>query len=1060
MDCGRWAHRLVQLALALLLVALAALGALSLRLAEGPLQLDWLARRLTASVNAADPATHLSIGSAAIAWQGLRLGLDSPLELVLHGVALADAHGKSLRLPQAAITLSPRQLLQGRIAVRAVALDGLALHVLRDAFGTTSLDLAGPADIAAGDNAAPAPIEILAALAAPPDSGLTLLGALRRLQIRNSTVSIDDRQLGLAWTAQIRTIDLNRASGGGASGQLALDLRAADPSPPLHLDARVALLPGGGITLAGGLQTVVPSRLASLAPALAPLSAIEAPVGLSGTVTLAPDLALRGATLAATLGSGALHLGTGVMPVQDAAITAEAGPDGLRLTLTGLHLRARPDSELTTVAAHVDARIDQGQIAASAVVDLDQAAFADLPILWPAGIGGPGTRPWVIQNLTQGHVRNAHVALSLTAPTDLSDAKLTHIEGGLDAADVTCWWLRPVPPIEHGAAKLVFVDPDTIDVLATAGRQTGTGLAVQNARVRLTGIAGHDQFMAIDSNLTGPFADVVGVLHHPKIKIIDKLGMPMQHPAGQVAANLTVTMPLKTELNFDMVAIHARGRLADGHLGGAAVGRDVDQAQLDVDVGNDGLHLQGTASVLGVPHSVEIGMDFRSGPPSQVTQRVSVHATVTPSSLSRFGVTLPDGVTGSAAAELSLVDQRDGTGRLVLRADLQRAGFAIAPLDWRKDEGGKGSAELQLRLEHDRVIGVDRLQVAAAGLDLAGTAELSGGRPSKLRVQKLIVGSGTSLAGEAMLPAHDGDPLRLTLHGARLDLSRVFDRSHAEDPPNQPEQRGRPYVIDAQIDSIATGHGQSLTQVAARVETDGLVARSADLRGKAGDGAFTLALAPTPRGRHLTGAAADAGSLLRALDIIADVQGGTMQLDASYDDALPGRPLSGSAEILGFRLRNAPGVARLLQAMSVYGLVEVAQGPGLGFDRLVAPFTLENQVLTLKDARAYSASLGMTAKGSIDMRHKSAAIEGTVVPAYFFNTLPGRLPLLGRLFSPEAGGGLFAASYSIRGSADDPSVSVNPLSMLTPGFLRGFFDMFGAARQGGPPAEREMHEGR
>jgi hypothetical protein len=33
-----------------------------------------------------------------------------------------------------------------------------------------------------------------------------------------------------------------------------------------------------------------------------------------------------------------------------------------------------------------------------------------------------------------------------------------------------------------------------------------------------------------------------------------------------------------------------------------------------------------------------------------------------------------------------------------------------------------------------------------------------------------------------------------------------------------------------------------------------------------------------------------------------------------------------------------------------------------------------------------------------------AAITGTIVPAYFFNAMPGRLPVVGKLFSPEKGG--------------------------------------------------------
>ena len=50
--------------------------------------------------------------------------------------------------------------------------------------------------------------------------------------------------------------------------------------------------------------------------------------------------------------------------------------------------------------------------------------------------------------------------------------------------------------------------------------------------------------------------------------------------------------------------------------------------------------------------------------------------------------------------------------------------------------------------------------------------------------------------------------------------------------------------------------------------------------------------------------------------------------------------------------------------------------------------------------------------------------------------------LLGRLFSAERGGGLISVAYAVRGRTDDPAISVNPLSALTPGFLRGLFKIF------------------
>jgi hypothetical protein len=45
------------------------------------------------------------------------------------------------------------------------------------------------------------------------------------------------------------------------------------------------------------------------------------------------------------------------------------------------------------------------------------------------------------------------------------------------------------------------------------------------------------------------------------------------------------------------------------------------------------------------------------------------------------------------------------------------------------------------------------------------------------------------------------------------------------------------------------------------------------------------------------------------------------------------------------------------------------------------------------------------------------------------------------LFSPEKGGGLFAMRYSMTGPTADPKIKVNPLSALTPGFLREIFGL-------------------
>jgi hypothetical protein len=80
-------------------------------------------------------------------------------------------------------------------------------------------------------------------------------------------------------------------------------------------------------------------------------------------------------------------------------------------------------------------------------------------------------------------------------------------------------------------------------------------------------------------------------------------------------------------------------------------------------------------------------------------------------------------------------------------------------------------------------------------------------------------------------------------------------------------------------------------------------------------------------------------------------------------------------------------------------------------------------------------------------------LRGTVVPAYSLNSVFASVPLLGPLLVPEKGSGLFAATYFMRGPIDDPSVGGNPLATLTPGFLRGLFNIFDAPEKPKAPSQ-------
>lgn len=1039
-------HFIGQICLGLLIATLLLIGGLAVRLSQGPLPVAWLARQSALALSG--EGRSVTVGGAEIAWEGFHTGVDRPVDIVLRNIAISAASGgQSLEIARAAVSLSLIEAVQGRFVPR-----GLELDDVRAAVEGQTIDMsgAGTANVEWRDQA----IEMLAALRAPlersgPQSA-NLWSQLRRVRVSNAKATLHDAGSGISADLSGLRFEIARAASGGATlatdgalhlGNVAIELHASAALPAKDSDIEVKL----------ALSSFTPSDLAGVAKLFEPLAAARLPISVNGALALGGDLSLRNASLDIAAQEGSILLGQGAMPLKSADVHIDVTPDTLSLVLRQLVLQATPASTPTHVSATVTARRsafgDQPGVAAEIEVKADQVAVDDMPTYWPPGIGGPGTRPWLVANVHGGAVRNAHVGVSLTAPLDFSDAVVSRLEGAMDGSDCNVTWLPTVPPLEHTAGHLVFTGPDTLDIQLSSARQAGSEISTKRAVIHFSGLAAHDQFMAIDGDVEGPLADVAGLLRHPRIGLLQKSHFTVRDPSGRIAGKLTVNMPLKNNLKLDDVAIGVTGQTTDAHVGGIADGRDVDHAALDFTVDNKGLKLSGKADIAGVPTSLTASMDFHTVPASQVIERVDVEATLSADQLAGFGLAHGGALKGSAKVQLVTQSRRGGDGDLRLTADL--AGMAITDprLAWRKPAEAAGKMELHGVLHDGNLTALDRIAVDAPDLLLRGNATFSAASGATIRLDTFKAGEGTDLSARLQLPGGKNPVADIALDGASIDLSKLLAR-RSEDS----KSRGPAYRIAAHLARATMANGRVWQDVSADVASDGLITSRARIDAKAGAGKIVLRIDPVSGGRNLTAEAEDAGAMLGALDISQRVEGGKLTATGHYNDAEQEHPLEGSAEIDDFRVRDAPAVVRLLQAMSLYGLIDVARGPGLGFDRMVTPFRLSGDALTLRNVRAYSSALGFTAKGGIDLATHVADIEGTVVPLYFFNSLLGKIPLLGRVFSPEADGGLLAVDYSIRGNLDDPKVGVNPLSVITPGVLRGFFDLFGSASPAQPDA--------
>ena len=221
---------------------------------------------------------------------------------------------------------------------------------------------------------------------------------------------------------------------------------------------------------------------------------------------------------------------------------------------------------------------------------------------------------------------------------------------------------------------------------------------------------------------------------------------------------------------------------------------------------------------------------------------------------------------------------------------------------------------------------------------------------------------------------------------------------------------------------------------------------SGSLSGNIGRAALAGSLTAVGNDRKLTLDSGDAGAVVRGLTGFASLRGGKLDLDA----ILPGRAngpkdpnaadFQGTVILRDFKVVNQPFLARLFSAGSLTGFADLLGNDGVTFDKMTLPFVVKGDMITIEEATAAGPATGFTSDGYVDRAKNEIVLKGSLIPAYGLNSVLGNIPLLGDVLVSKKGEGIFGMTYSVRGNLDEPRISVNPLSVLTPGILRRVFE--------------------
>lgn len=1007
------------------------LGFAAWRLSEGPIPLNFLTPKLVKAFAAG--GTQVSIAQTLLVWDDQRQSLD----LRVRGLTLLDDDGDpGLTLPESNLTLSIAALFRGDIVVSALKVLGAELRLTRLADGSL-LGLGGNQAAAPADGGTPPPepspaLGLIDSLLA--DDASSPLAGLEGIGLVDSTIVFDDRPTGQVWTLPAKQIDLRREAR-GLSGEAELAVMLDDETAYIQ----VVFAYGkrrGLLDLSADVQRLSIAKLAKALPDLAPLALLDSRVSGQINITLAQDAGFGLVDFDFTLGPGSLWFGDAGQPAiplngGNVAGFYDSAADKLeldRLLLqTGTAALPGPTVKLTGSVAH-DAHGRVGDF----TVTLDRVSASTLTHYWPAAVA-PGGRQWVADNILGGSVQDlqARALLRLGSGVERPSVVVESLAGGFDFVDLTVAYLAPLPPATgvNGKATLGLASLNFNAVTATVDALTFAPLDVE-----IFGLDGEDHRLRLATLGSGPLPALFAVLDHPRLGLLTKLGLPSAGAQGKASVSLNFDFSLRGELEFEDVDTATTGTFEDLVLPDIWQGQDLTAQRLELAFDGKLLSVHGTVGLDGNSFETEWTEPVDGGERHIKAKSDKVAA----STLQKLLPALQGKLEGSLALALDLRGNPQGRSTLGIEANLAAAALTLPDLGITKPPGQPASARFTARLEKGRVTALEKLAVEAPGLAATGSVTLGDDGQVLGASLTQLTAFGQTLAGVQATPLAGGG-WQLQLTGGTLD-ARPWLENMGQDGKDD-SGPATPLLVEAsRLDRVILPKG-SLDGVKLSLARDAegiqQIALSGALRADGGSGGpLSLMLRPDASGRRqLSLQAGDMGALFRALDITKDVVGGTLVIEARAETADRNSRLVGTVEGQNFGLLDAPTFSRML------GMADDNDTQGFPFERLTGEIAWDNGVLSTPLLRAYGGSLGITTKGSLDFNRDVIDLEGTVVPAYSIYKVIGNIPIVGWIITGGENGGFLAVSYSVNGSISAPQLNANPLSALTPGFLRGLFGL-------------------
>jgi len=661
--------------------------------------------------------------------------------------------------------------------------------------------------------------------------------------------------------------------------------------------------------------------------------------------------------------------------------------------------------------------------------------LSDLNKFWPKNLAKT-PRQWVIQNITQGKVPKA--TLNLDSVISLKNKKvistLKNLNGTIKIQDATVFYLEGMPKVTHVRGEARYSSKDFL-IAIDSGRTHQ--LVLKKGRIDIRNLDNENQDIDISLTLQGSLSHHLSLINHNPLKYVEQFGLKPSQILGEAETVVHLKFPLLTTITVNEIQADINSNLQNIRFSDilTAFPCELEGGNFTLKVNNKNMLFEGVGYVFKIPLKILWQKNFTSN--ADFETKLAVTGTINEQVFKDQQSNLIQGFGGTAPLEINYSSKGNAHGVLSAKVDLTNARGSILGLE--KAGMTPGSLETSMEIRNGIPYKLHFVKAKVTdGIHIDGKGTFDDKGLKELNFPNFKVGY-TDV--HFSLLRQQNNIYLVKLRGKALNLEPFLqDSLHFSK-----NQLASSFELNASINDVVLGVDRTLYNSELNLHYNKNVINKLNFRARLSkkypQAILEIDLAHEDiHTRKIKLKTNYGGKFLKIFQIYDNVYEGDLNIIATHDDRLPHELWQGKLVMKDFALKKAPVFGKLLSLAFPTGVVDLFSEKGMSFTRFRSKFSANANKIVITKGRANGASLGLTFAGSVDLQKNNLQIHGSIIPAYYLNTILSKIPIIGELASGGKHEGLFSVSYTITGDSNKPEISVNPVSIFTPGFFRKIFE--------------------